>query len=70
MNVDKFLKLFVPKDMSFFPLFEEGAKNMIKASELLKTLMAMEDIEQREEICKQIKIVELKGDDLTHKIYD
>lgn len=70
MNVDRFLKLFVPKDMSFFPLFEEGAKNMIKASELLKILMTIEDIEQREEICKQIKIVELKGDDLTHKIYD
>ena len=37
MNIDKFLKFFVPKDHSFYPLFEEDAKNLVKAAELLKT---------------------------------
>ena len=40
MNIDSFLKIFVPKDHSFFPLFEKDAHNLVKATELLKELMA------------------------------
>jgi len=69
MKVDFLLKLFVPKDTSFFPLFEQDAKILIKASELLKQLMATGAIEQREPIIKQIKAVEHEGDELTHQIY-
>ena len=36
MNIDKFLKFFVPKDHSFYPIFEEDAKNLVRATELLK----------------------------------
>ncbi len=32
MNVDSFLKFFVPKDHSFFPLFESDAHNLVKAT--------------------------------------
>jgi predicted phosphate transport protein (TIGR00153 family) len=70
MNWDRLLKLFVPKDYSFFPLFEGSAQNLIKASELLKTLVVCEDMEHREEITKQIKAMENTGDDITQKIYD
>jgi len=69
MKVDFLLKLFVPKDTSFFPLFEEDSRILIKAAELLKELMATSTIEQRELIIKQIKAVEHEGDELTHKIY-
>jgi len=69
MKVDFLLKLFVPKDTSFFPLFEQDAKILIKASELLKQLMATNAIEQREPIIKQIKAVEHEGDEITHQIY-
>ncbi len=43
MNIDKFLKFFVPKDHSFYPLFEEDAKNLVKATELLKQQMSGTD---------------------------
>jgi len=35
MNIDSLLKFFVPKDHSFFPLFEKSALNLLKATELL-----------------------------------
>ncbi|MEI6454913.1 MAG: DUF47 family protein [bacterium] len=69
MKVDFLLKLFVPKDTSFFPLFEEDSKILIKAAELLRDLMATRSIEEREAVIKQIKSVEHEGDEITHKIY-
>lgn len=70
MNIDSALKFFVPKDKSFFPLFEKDAQNLIRASELLKNLMQAEGVDQRAAYIKQIKEIELVGDDITHSIYD
>lgn len=69
MKLDSILKYFVPNDTSFFPLFEEGATILLKASGLLRSLMSSETMEQREAISRQIKEVEHEGDDLTHKIF-
>ena len=69
MNIDKFLKFFVPKDHSFYPLFEEDAKNLVKAADLLKQLLASTKIEDRERIYQQIKEVEHIGDQITDKTY-
>jgi predicted phosphate transport protein (TIGR00153 family) len=69
MNIDKFLKFFVPKDHSFYPLFEEDAKNLVKASELLKQLMSSTEIEEHERINKEIKDIEHIGDMITDKTY-
>jgi predicted phosphate transport protein (TIGR00153 family) len=70
MNIDKFLKLFVPKDHSFFPLFEESAVNMVRASVLLKELMAGNDQVVHERLNKEIKEVEHKGDEITDSSYE
>jgi len=70
MNIDSFLKFFVPKDHSFFPLFENDAQNLVKASELLKELMASTDVEDHERINKEIKEVEHIGDEITNKTYE
>jgi predicted phosphate transport protein (TIGR00153 family) len=69
MNIDKILKFFVPKDHSFYPLFEEDAKNLVKATELLKLLMSSSDQEDHERIYKEIKDVEHIGDQITDKTY-
>ena len=69
MNIDKILKFFVPKDHSFYPLFEEDAKNLVKAAELLKELMATGDTELHERIHKEIKDVEHIGDQITDQTY-
>jgi len=69
MNIDNILKFFVPKDHSFFPLFEEGAANLVKAAELLLKLLSTNDIEEQEKINKEIKDVEHIGDNITDKTY-
>ncbi len=70
MNIDKILKIFVPKDHSFFPLFESDAQNLIRAAEQLKLLMETEEPESREPIIKKIKEFESIGDDITDNTYE
>jgi uncharacterized protein len=70
MNIDRILKFFVPKDHSFFPLFESDAKNLVKATELLKELMASTEYEEFERINIEIKNVEHIGDEITIKTYE
>lgn len=69
MNIDKLLKFFVPKDHSFYPLFEEDAKNLVKAAVLLNELLSSTDHEERERITKQIKDVEHIGDQITDRTF-
>lgn len=69
MNIDKFLKFFVPKDHSFYPLFEEDAANLIKAAQLLKELLSSTEIDDHERIYQQIKDVEHIGDQITDRTY-
>jgi uncharacterized protein len=69
MNIDTILKFFVPKDHSFYPLFEEDAKNLVRAAELLKQLMLTTELEDHERINKEIKDVEHIGDEITDKTY-
>jgi predicted phosphate transport protein (TIGR00153 family) len=69
MNIDSFLKFFVPKDHSFFPLFEADAQNLVKATERLIELMSSTDICEHERINKEIKDIEHIGDEITDKTY-
>jgi uncharacterized protein len=69
MNIDKVLKFFVPKDHSFYPLFEEDAKNLVKAAELLRQLMLSNEMADFERIHKEIVAVEHIGDEITDKTY-
>jgi hypothetical protein len=70
MNIDSFLKIFVPKDHSFFPLFESDAQNLVKAAEILRELMSKTEIEEHERLYKEIRDVEHIGDDITNKTYE
>jgi predicted phosphate transport protein (TIGR00153 family) len=69
MNIDTFLKFFVPKDHSFFPLFESDAQNLVKAADLLRTLMASTSVEDHDRLNKEIRDVEHIGDEITVKTY-
>jgi predicted phosphate transport protein (TIGR00153 family) len=70
MNIDSFLKYFVPKDHSFYPLFEEDAENLVKATVLLKQLMSSTKQEDYERLYKEIQEIEHIGDDITNKTYE
>jgi uncharacterized protein len=69
MNIDKLLKFFVPKDHSFYPIFEEDAKNLLRATELLMEQMSSTDPEVHEKLHKDIKEVEHIGDMITDKSF-
>jgi predicted phosphate transport protein (TIGR00153 family) len=70
MNLDSILKFFVPKDHSFFPLFEADAQNLVKAAVLLKELMDSTEPSEHERINKEIKEIEHIGDEITDKTYE
>ncbi len=70
MKIDTFLKIFVPKDHSFYPLFERNAENIIGAGEQLKLLMHTDDPETRNMIIRKIKEFEKNGDVITDSIYE
>jgi len=69
MNIDKFLKIFVPKDHSFFPLFEADAENLVKAAELLVSLMKTTEVAEWDRINKEIRNIEHIGDEITNNTY-
>lgn len=65
MRLDKVFSFLVPKDHTFFPMFNQAADNLVLASELLIKLIRESDLEKRKEYSKAIKDAEHKGDDLT-----
>jgi len=57
---------FIPREEKFFGLFEEGAHNIVKASQVLKQLIdTWENVESN---VAEIKELEHKGDSITHEI--
>jgi uncharacterized protein len=70
MDISKIFKFFVPKEKAFFPLFEQGAENLVKISELLQKLILATDEEQRKELAKGIKDLEVVGDKITYNVYE
>src|SRR5512133_374175 len=70
MNLDKLLKVFVPTDHAFFPLFLADAENLVKAAEQLKNLVSKHTLEEREHINLEIKEIEHVGDSITTKTYE
>ncbi|HNY51832.1 MAG TPA: DUF47 family protein [Bacteroidales bacterium] len=69
MNIDKILKFFVPKDHSFYPLFEKSAANLLLAAELLQELISATDYAEHEKLYQRIKELELIGDQITDTTY-
>jgi len=57
---------FIPREEGFFDLFEEGARNVVKAARCLKELVDnWQDVEQK---VNEITELEHEGDTITHKI--
>ncbi len=57
---------FIPREEKFFDLFEESARNMVKAAQSLKGLVdSWENVEAR---VSEITELEHEGDTITHQI--
>lgn len=70
MDFSKIFSFMTPKDNKFMPLFVEGAEMLVQASEKLVEVTKETNRAHQLELIKEIKILETKGDDVTHKIYD
>jgi len=57
---------FIPREEKFFDLFEESARNLVRAAQLLAQLF--EDWEDVEERARQLTELEHHGDNITHRI--
>ncbi len=57
---------FIPREEKFFDLFEESARNLVRAAQLLAELFEnWEDVEER---ARQMTELEHHGDNITHRI--
>lgn len=68
MKLKEIFGFLLPEDRKFFPLFSDAADNLVLASELLIKLVREPDLTQRLDYIRQIKAVELEGDDITRKL--
>jgi len=70
MNFDKLLKIFVPTDHAFFPMFRDSASNLVKTAHLLKAQMNASGLDEKERINREIKNYEHIGDEITNHTFE
>ncbi|HNQ12178.1 MAG TPA: DUF47 family protein [Bacteroidia bacterium] len=63
------LKIFLPKDRLFFPLFDKAVSNLQDASVVLYRLVIQEPGTDRSTLIREIEELEHKGDEITHEIF-
>jgi predicted phosphate transport protein (TIGR00153 family) len=69
MAINSIFSFFIPKDKSFFPLFEKATANVVRMAELLLESVNTKDEEKRSELNKEIDKLEHVGDQLSHSIF-
>lgn len=69
MAFNSIFSFFIPKDKSFFPLFEQATSNVVKMAQMLLDSVNTKDEEKRAELIKEIDKLEHVGDQLSHSIF-
>jgi len=70
MKLDAILHVLVPKDDTFFVLFEKDSDNLLLAARIFKELMAEQTSrEERAQKIRRVEELEHRGDEITHQIY-
>ena len=69
MAFNSIFSFFIPKDKSFFPLFEQATANVVRMAEMLLESVNTKDEEKRAELNKEIDKLEHVGDQLSHSIF-
>jgi predicted phosphate transport protein (TIGR00153 family) len=59
-------QVFVPRDREFFDLFEEAARNILRAADLLDRMLR--NYPDTKELARDILLCEQEGDRITHDI--
>lgn len=69
MSLNSFFQFFVPKEKKFFPLYIQQAEYIDKASKLLYQMIIKTDLQELEDLKKEIKACERAGDEVLHDFY-
>lgn len=70
MKIDAILHALLPKDDSFFTLFEKDSGNLLMAAGTFRDLMSNRiSKEERAQKIKRIEEFEHRGDEITHQIF-
>ena len=70
MKIDGILHALLPKDDSFFNLFERDAENLLAAASVFKDMMVDRiSKEERAQKVRKIEEIEHRGDEITHQIF-
>lgn len=70
MKFDRFIQLFVVKEKKFYPLYIAQLENIKVAAADLRSLFLESNSDQQKEYYKKINDLEMKGDQITAKIYE
>ena len=65
-----FLRLFVPKDRKFFPLFDKAASNIEEGGKAIFKLVTATTQEERVRYIRLVEQIEHRGDEITHDIFN
>ncbi|MDX1954495.1 MAG: DUF47 family protein [Chitinophagaceae bacterium] len=69
MGLNSFLKIFMPKNLIFYELFEKVADNGAIMGQKLKDIVAEPDFDKRAALIIEVEDLEHANDDLTHRIF-
>ena len=69
MSLNSFFQFFVPKEKKFYPLYQKQAEYIEKAAQLLRQMLVETDLEQLEQLKKEIKECETGGDEVLRDFY-
>ena len=69
MSLNSFFQFFVPKEKKFYPLYIQQADYIDRASKLLYQMIRETDMQQLEDLKKEIKACERAGDEVLQTFY-
>jgi hypothetical protein len=67
-SVPRITQVFAPRDRVYFELFEEAARNVMRAAQLLEELLS--EYPDNRNLAQDIRDCEHEGDRITHEILD
>ena len=70
MIINQFINFLLPRDKSFYPLFELAAGNLKACAENLYLAVTATAPEQRIEHMRMVENLEHKGDEIAHEIFN
>ena len=70
MSLNALMRWLKPREMVFFDLLEGAAANILEAAQLFDREIRSGDASRFPELRRQMKVLEHKGDEITHEVID